>query len=121
MVGRLDGALKVTGRARYGADHNLPGMAYGYVLLSTIAHGEVAAMDVTAAKSSPGVLGIYSPFDPLELRTPATFLGETWDYVVAPAESDLRLKVAALPFQIFEVGEDVWLEFDPRQMAPVLG
>src|SRR5882757_3495145 len=78
MTSRLDGALKVTGRARYGADHNLPGMAYGYVLLSTIAHGEVAAMDVTAAKSAPGVLGVYSPFDPLELRTPATFLGETW-------------------------------------------
>ncbi|MCU1649993.1 MAG: carbon monoxide dehydrogenase, partial [Pseudonocardia sp.] len=56
MTSRLDGALKVTGRARYGADHNLPGMAYGYVLLSTIAHGEVAAMDVTAAKSAPGVL-----------------------------------------------------------------
>jgi ABC-type Fe3+/spermidine/putrescine transport system ATPase subunit len=47
------------------------------------------------------------------------FLGETWDYVVAPAESDLRLKVAALPFQVFDVGDDVWLEFDPRQMAPV--
>jgi ABC-type Fe3+/spermidine/putrescine transport system ATPase subunit len=47
------------------------------------------------------------------------FLGETWDYVVSPAESGLRLKVAALPFQVFEVGEDVWLEFDPRQMAAV--
>jgi iron(III) transport system ATP-binding protein len=47
------------------------------------------------------------------------FLGETWDYVVSPAESGLRLKVATLPFQVFDVGEDVWLEFDPRQMAPV--
>ena len=47
------------------------------------------------------------------------FLGETWDYVVSPGEGGLRLKVAALPFQVFEVGEDVWLEFDPRQMAPV--
>ena len=49
------------------------------------------------------------------------FLGETWDYVVAPADSALRLKVAALPFQVFEAGTDVWLEFDPRQMAPVAG
>ena len=47
------------------------------------------------------------------------FLGETWDYVVSPADSTLRLKVAALPFQVFDVGETVWLEFDPRQMAPV--
>ena len=55
MTGRLDGPLKVTGRAQYGVDHNFPGMAYGYVVLSTIAHGEIAAMDVTAANPScPG-------------------------------------------------------------------
>ena len=48
-----------------------------------------------------------------------TFLGETWDYIVAPADSGLRLKVTALPFQVFEVGETVWLQFDPLQMAPV--
>ena len=38
---------------------------------------------------------------------------------MAPDGSDLRLKVAALPFQVFDVGEAVWLEFDPRQMAPI--
>ena len=48
-----------------------------------------------------------------------TFLGETWDYVVSPVDSTLRLKVTALPFQVFEVGQAVWLEFDPSQMAPV--
>jgi ABC-type Fe3+/spermidine/putrescine transport system ATPase subunit len=48
-----------------------------------------------------------------------TFLGETWDYVVSPANSGLKLKVAAPPFQVFEVGEAVWLEFDPLQMAPI--
>jgi iron(III) transport system ATP-binding protein len=47
------------------------------------------------------------------------FLGETWDYVVSPVESSLRLKVAALPFEVFDVGETVWLEFDPQQMAPI--
>jgi iron(III) transport system ATP-binding protein len=49
-----------------------------------------------------------------------TFLGETWDYVVSPAESGLRLKVAAPPFQVFDVGETVWLEFDPLQMAAIV-
>jgi xanthine dehydrogenase YagR molybdenum-binding subunit len=79
MLSRLDAPLKVTGRAKYGVDHNFPGMAYGYVVLSTIAHGEIEAMDVTAAKSAPGVIGVYSPFDPLELRTPTLPLfGETW-------------------------------------------
>jgi xanthine dehydrogenase YagR molybdenum-binding subunit len=79
MAARLDGPLKVTGRARYGADHNFPGMVYGYHVLSTIAHGEIEAMDVTAAASAPGVLGVYTPFDPLALRTASTRLfGETW-------------------------------------------
>ena len=79
MTSRLDGPLKVTGRARYGADHNFPGMAYGYVVLSTIAHGEIEAMDVTATKSAPGVIGVYTPFDPLELRRPnSPLFGETW-------------------------------------------
>ncbi|MEC3974092.1 xanthine dehydrogenase family protein molybdopterin-binding subunit [Amycolatopsis sp. H20-H5] len=79
MPSRLDGPLKVTGQARYGLDHNLPGMAYGCVVVSTIANGEIRGMDVTAARSAPGVLGVYSPFDPLELRTPTgQMLGDTW-------------------------------------------
>jgi ABC-type Fe3+/spermidine/putrescine transport system ATPase subunit len=48
-----------------------------------------------------------------------TFLGETWDYIVSPADSAVRLKVTALPFQVFDVGDTVWLQFDPLQMAPV--
>ena len=78
MTNRVDGPLKVTGRARYGLDHNFPGAVYGYVVTSTIANGEIEAMDVTAAKSWPGVLGVYSPFDPLTLNTPNSVFGETW-------------------------------------------
>ena len=79
MTSRIDGPLKVTGRARYGLDHNFPGMLHGYVVTSTIASGEIVAMDVTAAKSAPGVVAVYSPFDPLTLRRPnSPVLGETW-------------------------------------------
>ena len=79
MTSRVDAPLKVTGEARYGADHNFPGMAYGYLVLSTIAHGRLEAMDVTAAKSAPGVLGVYSPFDPLVLQKAILpMFGETW-------------------------------------------
>ncbi|OZM71741.1 carbon monoxide dehydrogenase [Amycolatopsis antarctica] len=78
MTSRLDGPQKVTGRAEYGADHNFPGTAHGYLVLSTIAHGEIEAMDVAAAKSAPGVIAVYSPFDPLELHTASSPLfGET--------------------------------------------
>lgn len=79
MTSRLDGPPKVTGQARYGADNNFPGMVYGCVVLSTIAHGEIRGMDVAAARNAPGVLGVYSPFDPLDLRTPTSpMFGETW-------------------------------------------
>ncbi|MEV0404913.1 xanthine dehydrogenase family protein molybdopterin-binding subunit [Actinoallomurus sp. NPDC050550] len=78
MPSRLDGPLKVTGQAKYGADNNLPGMAHGCIVVSTIAHGEIRAMDLTAARSAPGVIDAYSPFDPLDLRTPNTLFGETW-------------------------------------------
>jgi ABC-type Fe3+/spermidine/putrescine transport system ATPase subunit len=47
------------------------------------------------------------------------YLGESWDYVVAPAGSGLRLRVAAVPSQVFEVGETVWLGLDPEQMMAV--
>ncbi|GHE79045.1 carbon-monoxide dehydrogenase large subunit [Amycolatopsis deserti] len=79
MPARLDAPLKVTGGAKYALDHNFPGMVYGYVVVSTIAHGEIESMDVTAAKSAPGVLGVYSPFDPLVLNPVITpMFGETW-------------------------------------------
>jgi xanthine dehydrogenase YagR molybdenum-binding subunit len=79
MTGRVEGPLKVTGRARYGLDNNRPGMVYGYVVLSTIANGELRSMNTTAAKSEPGVLGVYSPFDPLELRASNNpMFGDTW-------------------------------------------
>ncbi|QWF77730.1 xanthine dehydrogenase family protein molybdopterin-binding subunit [Amycolatopsis sp. CA-230715] len=79
MTTRLDAPQKVTGRATYGADHQFPGMVYGYVVLSTIAHGEIGAVDTGAAMSVPGVLGVYSPLDPLNLRTAnSPLFGETW-------------------------------------------
>ncbi|HYQ65028.1 xanthine dehydrogenase family protein molybdopterin-binding subunit [Actinophytocola sp.] len=79
MTGRVEAPLKVTGRARYGTDNNLPGMVHGHVVLSTIANGELRSMDTTAAKSAPGVLGVYSPFDPLDLRASRNpMFGETW-------------------------------------------
>ena len=47
------------------------------------------------------------------------YLGEYWDYVVSPIGSDVRLKVAATPSQVFEVGDTLWLKFDLQQMAPI--
>ena len=45
------------------------------------------------------------------------YLGEHWDYIVAPRDGTLRLKVAAPPLQEFAIGEAAWLDFDTRQIA----
>jgi ABC-type Fe3+/spermidine/putrescine transport system ATPase subunit len=47
------------------------------------------------------------------------FLGETWDYVIQPEGSDMRLRVTAPPLQVHEVGDAVWMQLDPAQVAIV--
>lgn len=57
---RVDGRLKVTGGARYAAEHPIEGLAYAVLVKSTIARGRIRRLDVSAAKSAPGVLGVLS-------------------------------------------------------------
>jgi xanthine dehydrogenase YagR molybdenum-binding subunit len=55
---RIDGELKLTGKADYAADHNLPDQAYGYPVPSTIARGRLVNLDLEAARQAPGVIEI---------------------------------------------------------------
>ena len=57
---RHDGVDKVTGRAKYGADINLPGMLYGKVLRSPHAHARIKYVDVSKAEAHPGGKGGYN-------------------------------------------------------------
>ena len=66
-VDRVDGRLKVTGAAGFAADTRLDGMAYGYVVTSTIGRGSIVSMDTADAVKAPGVLAVYTPFNPLKL------------------------------------------------------
>ena len=58
---RLDGVLKVTGRAHYAADHHPAGMLYAVLAVSSIARGRVTGLGVDAAKAHPGVLEVMTP------------------------------------------------------------
>lgn len=67
---RHDGADKVTGRAVYGADMNLPGMLYGKVLRSPHAHARIKSIDVSKAAAHPDAHAIatradFAPSDPV--------------------------------------------------------
>src|SRR6185295_15042799 len=54
-VPRLDGALKVTGKAKYSFDRNLPRLLHGKILRSPHAHCRILELDLSAAEAMPGV------------------------------------------------------------------
>jgi xanthine dehydrogenase YagR molybdenum-binding subunit len=58
---RREGALKVTGAAKYAADHHPPGMLFAVLAVSSIARGRVTSLDVNAAKAHPGVVEVMTP------------------------------------------------------------
>ena len=60
---RHDGADKVTGRARYAADIQLPGLLYGKVLRSPHAHARILSIDASRALALPGVRAVVTSAD----------------------------------------------------------
>src|SRR5882757_6152804 len=61
-IDRIDGPRKTTGTAPYAYEwHDVaPRPGYGYVIGSAIPKGRIASIDLTAAKSAPGVLAIVT-------------------------------------------------------------
>jgi xanthine dehydrogenase YagR molybdenum-binding subunit len=70
---RYDAKLKVTGQALYAGDHDLPNLAFGYLILSSIARGRIRAFDLSVGQESPGVIRIFTPRDSLKLYRPLGF------------------------------------------------
>ncbi|HET7897236.1 MAG TPA: molybdopterin cofactor-binding domain-containing protein, partial [Flavisolibacter sp.] len=59
-IDRVDGKAKVTGKADYAAEHDLPGLTYGVLVGSTITKGTIKALDTKAAEKAPGVLAVIT-------------------------------------------------------------
>jgi xanthine dehydrogenase YagR molybdenum-binding subunit len=57
---RVDGRAKVTGAAKYAAEYNVPGLAYGVVVSSGIAKGKIKALDTGEALKVEGVLEVFT-------------------------------------------------------------
>ena len=49
------------------------------------------------------------------------YLGEYWEYVVRPVNSDLRLRVSTPPTDMHAIDREVWMEIDPSRIAPIPG
>ena len=60
---RPDGIEKVTGRANFGADLNLPGMLHAKVLRSPHAHAKIVRIDTSEALAMEGVLAAVTGAD----------------------------------------------------------
>lgn len=60
---RPDGVDKVTGRARYGADFNMPGQLVARVLRSPHAHARIVSIDTARAEAVKGVKAIVTAAD----------------------------------------------------------
>src|SRR6478609_2413121 len=56
---RVDGPLKVTGRAQYASDFHFPGLLYGVPVEATIANGRVLKLDTAEAERMPGVQAVF--------------------------------------------------------------
>ena len=62
-IPRVEGRAKVTGRAEYVHNLRLPGMLYGRIFRSTVAHARIRGVDVAAARALPGVFAVYTADD----------------------------------------------------------
>jgi CO/xanthine dehydrogenase Mo-binding subunit len=60
---RPDGVDKVTGRAQFAADQNMPNMLYGKILRSPHAHARIKSVDVSGALAMDGVLAAVTGAD----------------------------------------------------------
>lgn len=83
---RVDGRLKVTGRARYAAEYQAENLLYGVVVSGTIAAGRILALHTEEALRIPGVVKIFTH----ENRGSAAWLDRKWRDEVAPPGHPFR-------------------------------
>ena len=83
---RVDGMAKVTGKAKYAAEFQIPHLTYGFIVLSTIAKGRITQIDTRAAEASAGVIKVFTHLNAGKLgKPPAADASPTWGW---PLQSD---------------------------------
>jgi xanthine dehydrogenase YagR molybdenum-binding subunit len=128
-IGRVDGALKVTGKATYAGEFAPQNMAIGVMVRATITKGRVKSIEKTAVEAMPGILGVFSG-KPL-LRNPAQgtlgrapvqpgfeieYFGQPIAVVVAETFEQARHGALALPVE-YEIDGDA--DVDPASANTV--
>jgi len=62
-LSRVDGRLKVTGRAKYSAEYKVKDLVYGVLVGSTITKGTIKSIDIKKAEAAPGVVLVLTYFN----------------------------------------------------------
>src|SRR5215468_9279922 len=57
---RIDGHAKVSGAAKYAAEHKVAGLAYGFVVTAAIAKGRIRRIHTADALAVTGVLDVFT-------------------------------------------------------------
>ncbi len=127
---RHDALDKVTGRAKYGADVNMPGMLHGKILRSPHAHARILSIDTSKAEALPGVMAVLTSRDFPLIENRVLDFTETQGNVRLLAENVLATKkamykghaiaaVAATDAHIAEEAVDL-IEVEYEVLKPIL-
>ena len=115
-IPRLSGRDKVTGKAKYTFDINRPGMLYGRILRSEVAHANVVGVDLSEAQALPGVKAVIQI---VEVGNKIRYQGQ--EIAAVAAETDdiakdairlIRVDLEELPYVVTE--EDAMAEGAPQ-------
>lgn len=68
-INRIDGKLKVMGKAKYSSEFPVENLVYAQGIISTIASGKITAIDTSEAEKQEGVLKIITYQNAMDLKT----------------------------------------------------
>src|SRR5215207_6360449 len=133
VIRRVDGPAKVSGAARYSGDVRLPGLVFGLALRSPVPHARITKLDVSAARSVPGVLAVLTAADlpvpligramrdlPVLAGERVRFMGEKIAVVAAETRDAAEEALQAITLEYEELPGVFDVEEAIRPGAPVL-
>ncbi len=134
-VERADGRLKLAGQAEFTGDIRLPGMLYGAVLHSPVAHARISSVDTSAAEKLGGVAAILTGEDlsdldpyyghalrdrPIVALGKVRFTGEPVAVVAAESQAAADAAVALIDVEYDELPVAASLEKALAPDAPLI-
>ncbi|OLE09969.1 MAG: oxidoreductase [Acidobacteria bacterium 13_1_20CM_4_56_7] len=115
-VPRYDGALKVSGAAKYPSDIHLPGMLYARFVNATVPHAKIISVDTSAAEKHPGVKAVHVLQDVLgqaELQDKAKEVPSRYP-IVRYAGQPIAAVAATTPAGALEAARLVKVQYEPK-------